>query len=98
MHFAKIREQKYKNNTKKMVKEKENFKQSLIEMQEFLSTRKQMGNLAKESGTSLRTVYDTFAVNSFNDLKGKLLIVYRTAIKMIKEIKSLPEQANQALK
>ena len=81
-----------------MSKELESFKQSLNEMKEFLSSRKQFTLLAKNSEVSLRTVYDTFEAESFNKLTGKQLAVYRKAIEMVNEIKSLPQQASEALK
>ena len=80
-----------------MGKNSESFKQTLNDMKEFLSTRKQFSLLAENSRVSLRTVYDTFEAESFNDLTGKQLAVYRTAIEMVKEIKSLPQQATEAL-
>lgn len=80
-----------------MGKNVENFRQSLCDMKEFLSSRKQMKALAEKSNVSLRTVYDTFNASSFEDMKGKQLDVYRMAIQMVTEIKSLPQQADEAL-
>lgn len=73
-------------------------KNQLKEMRDFLSEKKQITILAQKSSVSLRTVYDTFANSCPEDLKGKQLIVYRKAIELINEIKSLPSLATEALK
>jgi hypothetical protein len=81
----------------KMGKTEVNFKQSLNEMQEFLSSRKKITELAEKANVSLRTVYDMFAVEKFKELKGKQIDAYRCAIEMINEINSLQKQAIDAL-
>jgi hypothetical protein len=81
-----------------MGKNSENFKQSLSEMKKFLTSRQQFSVLANKCEVSLRTVYNTFEAESFEDLKGKQINVYRAAIELVNEIKSLPHQADAALK
>jgi len=81
-----------------MVNKQKTFKQNLIEIQEFLSSRKQLSVLANKCKVSLRTVYNTFEANEFDHLKGKQIDVYRESINMITEIKSLQNQATDALK
>jgi len=81
-----------------MVNNEKTFKQNLNEIQEFLSSRKQLSVLAVKCNVSLRTVYNTFETTEFDDLKGKQIKVYRMAINMVTEIKSLQEQATDALK
>ena len=75
----------------------ENFKENLKAISEFLAQRSKLGELAKNTRTSLSTVYDTFKVDTFDQLTGKKLDVYRLAIQMVQEIKSLPEKANDVL-
>jgi len=82
---------------KKMGKNQDNFKETLNGIQKFLSEKKQLKNLADRSGVSLRTVYDTFEVESFSQLAGKQLAVYQTSILMVEEIKKLPQLAENAI-
>ena len=72
--------------------------QTLKEMQEFLSEKKMISVLAEISGVSTRTVYDTFAANNFDELKGKKLQVAQDAIELIQKIKNMPEAAADVLK
>jgi len=72
--------------------------QTLKEMQEFLSEKKMISVLAEISGVSTRTVYDTFAANNFDELKGKKLQVAQDAIDLIQKIKNMPEAAADVLK
>jgi methylphosphotriester-DNA--protein-cysteine methyltransferase len=101
---AKIREQIYKNNTNKRVKkmkenqENEMFRDNLKTISEFLAQKQKLSELASQAKTSLTTVYETFKVESFELLAGKKLDVYQKAIEMVKQIKSLPQQANDAIK
>jgi len=76
----------------------ENFKDNLKSIGEFIAARQKLGELAKRAETSLSTVYETFKVENFESLSGKKLDVYRIAIEMVNEIKSLPQQATDALK
>lgn len=75
----------------------ENFKENLSEIKKILTEKKQISTLAERSGVSVRTVYDTFESESFSELSGKKLTVYRTAIQMIEEISALPAMAENAL-
>lgn len=95
MYFAKIQPTNIRKQYKKMSKLSE--KNQLEEMQNFLSEKKLITILAQKSDVSTRTVYDTFANSSPDDLKGKQLTVYRNAIELINEIKSLPRLAAEAL-
>lgn len=76
----------------------DNFKDNLKSIGEFITSRQKLGELAKRTETSLSTVYETFKVETFEQLSGKKLDVYRNAIQMVNEIKSLPQQAKDALK
>ncbi|MDD3195342.1 MAG: hypothetical protein PHU68_06035 [Paludibacter sp.] len=76
---------------------KKSGKNQLKEMRDFLSERKLISELAKRAGVGVRTVYDTFAQASEEDLKFKQIKVYQTAIEMVAEIKQLPQRAKQAL-
>ncbi len=71
---------------------------TLKEMQEFLSERKQITVLAEMSKVSLRTVYDTFNAPDIDKLSGKQLTVALKAVELIKQIKSMPEEAQNLLK
>jgi len=81
-----------------MGKNLENFKSDLKEIQVFLSTRKKLGDLALQAGVGPTTVSETFKAKSFDELIGKKLDVYQKAIEMVTQIKSLPQQANEAIK
>ena len=70
---------------------------TLRELQQFLSEKKQITELADRSKVSLRTVYDTFNCADFSVLKGKQIIVAQEAIKLVNEIKNMPEAAREAL-
>ena len=70
---------------------------TLKEMQEFLSSKKQITVLAEMSGVSTRTVYDAFDAPDFDALSGKQLTVVLNAIELIDRIKSLPQAANEVL-
>lgn len=72
-------------------------KKQLKEMRDFLSERKMISELAKRAGVGVRTVYDTFAQASAEELKFKQILVFKTAIEMIAEIKQLPELAKKTL-
>lgn len=76
---------------------KKSGKNQLKDMRDFLSERKLISELAKRAGVGVRTVYDTFAQASEEDLKFKQIKVYQTAIEMVAEIKQLPQRAKQAL-
>jgi predicted DNA-binding protein YlxM (UPF0122 family) len=76
----------------------EQFKENLKLISEFLAQKQKLSELAAETKTSLSTVYDTFKVERFEQLSGKKLDVYQKAIEMVKQIKSLPQQANEAIK
>lgn len=76
---------------------KKSGKNQLKDMRNFLSERKLISELAKRAGVGVRTVYDTFAQASEEDLKFKQIKVYQTAIEMVAEIKQLPQRAKQAL-
>lgn len=82
---------------KKMGKKQDNFKETLNGIQEILVAKKQFQNLASRSGVSLRTVYSTFDVESFEELKGKQLAVYQEAIVLVEEINNLPQRAENAI-
>jgi len=81
-----------------MGKNLDTFKKDLTEIQSFLSTRKKLNELAVLAGVGLTTVNDTFKVKNFDELVGKRLDVYQKAIEMVNQIKSLPQQANEAIK
>ncbi len=95
LHFAKIQTANITKQYKEMGKTSE--KNQLLTMREFLADRKQITTLAERSGVSVRTVYDTFTQASPDLLKGKQLVVFRKAIELINEIKSLPDLAMKAI-
>ena len=70
---------------------------TLKEMQEFLSSKKQITVLADISGVSTRTVYDAFDAPGFESLSGKQLTVVMNAIELIEKIKSIPQAASDVL-
>lgn len=72
-------------------------KNQLKEIKEFLSERKLISELARRAGVGVRTVYDTFAQASVEELKFKQILIFKTAIEMIAEIKQLPELAKKTL-
>jgi len=74
------------------------FRENLKSISEFLAQKQKLSELASQAKTSLTTVYDTFKVESFEQLSGKKLDVYQKAIEMVNQIKSLPQQANEAIK
>lgn len=76
-----------------MGKNSESFKIELNEIRSFLAEKKQLPILAERAGVTVRTVYNTFNEQSFDDLKGDRLNVYREAIKLVEEIKNLPLKA-----
>jgi hypothetical protein len=80
-----------------MGKNSENFKKNLEEVKSFLSEKKQITTLAERAGVSTRTVYNVFNAESFEELNGIKLDVYRHAIKLVEEIKSLPMLAEEAI-
>lgn len=70
-------------------------------MKEILEKIREKGLLVElmdRADVSRNTVIATFENESFDDLKGKQLAVYREAVKMIEEINSLPKRAEKALK
>lgn len=73
------------------------FKRQLVEMRAYLADRKMLKEVGKRAGVEVRTVHDAFSSQTFDDLKGARLKVYKEAIKMIEEIKSLPAMASEAL-
>lgn len=73
------------------------FKEQLKEMQAIISEKKWLSVLATRSGVEVRTVYNTFNAESYDEIKGARLKVYKEAIKMVDEIKSLPAQSAEVL-
>ena len=73
------------------------FKKQLNEIKELLSQKKKFNELCRRANVSLRTIYNTFDANSFDELKGVRLDVYKEAIKMVDEINSLQAMAAEAL-
>lgn len=70
---------------------------TLKEMQEFLSSKKQITILAEISDVSTRTVYDAFDAPNFDSLSGKQLTVVLNAIELIDKIKSMPQAATEVI-
>lgn len=69
-------------------------------MKEILEKIKEKGLLPElmlRADASRSTVNVTFENESFDDLRGKQIIVYREAVKLIEEINMLPKRAAEAL-
>lgn len=69
-------------------------------MKEILEKIKEKGlfpELMLRADASRSTVNVTFENESFDDLRGKQIIVYREAVKLIEEINMLPKRAAEAL-
>lgn len=67
------------------------------EIFEFIKKKNQLQELLERSGASRNTVITTFKKESFEELKGKQIDVYREAVKLIEEINLLPKRAEEAL-
>ena len=81
-----------------MGKNEKTFKDELMEIRDYLKEKKQLQVLADRTGVTPRTVSNTFDLtNSFDELKGDRLNVYRNAIILMEEIKSLPDKATIVL-
>lgn len=73
-------------------------KQHLREMMAFINEKGLMNRLCEKANVSRNTVVATFEAESFEDLKGKQLIVYQAAIELMEQIKQLPAKAEELLK
>ena len=73
------------------------FKDQLNKIKSYLAERKMLKKLAERANVEVRTVHNAFSANTFDDLKGSRLDVYREAINMVDEIKSLPTMATRAI-
>lgn len=70
---------------------------SLLEIKKFLVKKKKFEELSSIANVSLSTVYNTFRHKDVDDLVGDQITVFKCAITLVNEIKSLQELAELAL-
>lgn len=71
-------------------------KKKFSDVYEFLKERGMIPELMERTGASRNTVMSTFA-DAFENLKGKRLLIFKEAVKMVEEINELKARAEEAL-
>ena len=71
-------------------------KKTIREVYSFLKERGMLPELMERTGSSRNTVISTFT-GSFENLKGKRLLLFKEAVKMVEELNELKARAEEAL-